>query len=107
MTQLDFPFSRRHLLKGVSAAGALAACGFLNSVFAKAPMLGTQAPAFYRFKIGDFKATIATDGGCRSAILTRTTSDSLRRRPTGSCPRISCRRTDHEGEAVTGSNQVQ
>ena len=63
MTKLDFPLSRRHLLKGASAVGALGACGSLNSVFAKAPMLGTQAPAFYRFKIGDFEGTIATDGG--------------------------------------------
>ncbi len=62
MTKLDFPLSRRHLLKGASAVGALGACGSLNSVFAKAPMLGTQVPAFYRFKIGDFEATIATDG---------------------------------------------
>ena len=63
MTKLDFALSRRHLLRGASAAGALGAFGSLNSVLAKAPMLGTQAPAFYRFKIGDFEATIATDGG--------------------------------------------
>src|ERR1700745_444668 len=63
MTKVDFPLSRRHLLKGASVVGALGAFGSLNSVFAKAPMLGTQAPAFYRFKIGDFEGTIATDGG--------------------------------------------
>jgi ribonuclease BN (tRNA processing enzyme) len=34
----------------------------MKSALAKAPMLNTQAPAFYRFKIGDFEATIATDG---------------------------------------------
>ena len=62
MTKLDFALSRRHLLRGASAAGALGAFGSLNPVLAKAPMLGTQAPAFYRFKIGDFEATIATDG---------------------------------------------
>ena len=63
MTKLDFALSRRHLLKGASAVGALGAFGSLNPALAKAPMLGTQAPAFYRFKIGDFEATIATDGG--------------------------------------------
>jgi hypothetical protein len=31
-------------------------------ILAKASMLHTQAPAFYRFKIGDFEATITTDG---------------------------------------------
>jgi hypothetical protein len=46
-----------------SRDGALGAFGSLNPGLAKAPMLGTQAPAFYRFKIGDFEATIATDGG--------------------------------------------
>ena len=30
--------------------------------FAKAPMLNTQAPYFYRFKLGNFEATIVTDG---------------------------------------------
>jgi hypothetical protein len=59
MTKLDLALSRRHLLMGASAAGALGAMG---SALAKAPMLNTQAPAFYRFKIGDFEATIATDG---------------------------------------------
>jgi hypothetical protein len=62
LTKVDFPVSRRHLLSGVSAAGALGAFGSLNSVFGKAPMLGRQALAFYRFNIGDFEATIATDG---------------------------------------------
>ena len=62
MTKLDLAMSRRHLLTGASAAGALGVLGPMNSALAKAPMLNTQAPAFYRFKIGDFQATIATDG---------------------------------------------
>jgi|EndMetStandDraft_5_1072996.scaffolds.fasta_scaffold12761_3 glyoxylase-like metal-dependent hydrolase (beta-lactamase superfamily II) len=54
--------SRRNLLIGASAVGTMGALGSLNPAFAKAPKLGTQAPPFYRFKIGDFEATIATDG---------------------------------------------
>ena len=93
MTKLDFALSRRHLLRGASAAGALGAFGSLNSVLAKAPMLGTQAPAFYRFKIGDFEATIATDGGLPLGDPHKNYIGLSRRRPTGSCPRISCRPT--------------
>jgi glyoxylase-like metal-dependent hydrolase (beta-lactamase superfamily II) len=62
ITILDLALSRRHLLRGASAAGALGAFGSVGSALAKAPMLNTQAPAFYRFKIGDFEATIASDG---------------------------------------------
>ena len=29
---------------------------------AKAPMLNTQAPAFYRFKLGAFELTVVSDG---------------------------------------------
>ena len=90
MTKLDFHLSRRHLLKGASAVGALGACGSLNSVFAKAPMLGTQAPAFYRFKIGDFEATIATDGGLPLGDPHKNYIGLSPRRRTDSCPRISC-----------------
>ena len=40
--------------------------------FAKGPMLGTQAPYFYRFKLGTAEATIISDGRSRSAIRTPT-----------------------------------
>ena len=47
---LDMQLSRRRLLAGASAG---AAAGMLASpVNAKAPMLNTQAPSFYRFKLG-------------------------------------------------------
>ncbi len=62
MTPTDLAVSRRQLLMGASAVGALGAFGSVGSALAKAPMLNTQAPAFYRFKIGDFEATIASDG---------------------------------------------
>jgi len=54
------PISRRRLLEGTFAAGA---AGFLDAfpsqtAFAKAPMVNTQAPYFYRFKLGNFEGTI-------------------------------------------------
>lgn len=51
--------SRRAVLAGASAAGLAA---LAPNALAKAPMLGTQAPAFYRFKIGTFEATVVSDG---------------------------------------------
>ena len=58
-----FSLSRRQLLAGTSALGAVAALGSnIGDAFAKAPMLGTQAPYFYRFKIGNAEATVVSDG---------------------------------------------
>jgi len=54
----DMMLSRRRLLQACSAALGLAAVPAL----AKAPMLGTQAPYFYRFKVGNAEATIVSDG---------------------------------------------
>jgi glyoxylase-like metal-dependent hydrolase (beta-lactamase superfamily II) len=62
MAKLNAAVSRRDLLMGASAAGTLGAFGSVGSALAKAPMLNTQAPPFYRFKIGDFEATITSDG---------------------------------------------
>ncbi len=62
MGNMDLALSRRQLLVGASAVGAMAALGPVGAAFGKAPKVGTQAPAFYRFNIGDFEATIATDG---------------------------------------------
>src|SRR6185369_12691250 len=62
MTKPELSLTRRHMLMGASAAGALGAFGALGSAAAKAPMLHTQAPYFYRFNVGDFEATIASDG---------------------------------------------
>ncbi len=52
--------TRRSLLAGGSALAASAA--FPVAGLAKAPMQNTQAPAFYRFKLGAFEATIISDG---------------------------------------------
>jgi glyoxylase-like metal-dependent hydrolase (beta-lactamase superfamily II) len=60
----DLFLSRREVLIGASVAGALGglACSLGNPAFARAPMLNTQAPYFYRFKLGDAEATIVSDG---------------------------------------------
>src|SRR5262245_6127253 len=53
-------FSRRRLLQAGSATLAAGLAG--GPALAKAPMLGTQAPYFYRFKLGTAEATIVSDG---------------------------------------------
>lgn len=58
----SLPFSRRNLLAGASAGLAAGMAGFPAPSFAKAPMLNTQAPSFYRFKLGDLEATVVSDG---------------------------------------------
>jgi glyoxylase-like metal-dependent hydrolase (beta-lactamase superfamily II) len=66
MIRRDIPvLSRRRLITGAAALTAATgvAEGLLPSpVFAKAPMTNVQAPAFYRFKVGGFEATVLTDG---------------------------------------------
>jgi len=51
--------SRRDVLAGLSAAGIAAVSA---PAFGKAPLLNTQAPAYYRFKIGAIEATVVSDG---------------------------------------------
>ena len=61
----DTTLSRRHLLAGVSATTAAAAAGLVGSArpaAAKAPLVKTQAPAFYRFNVGSVEATVVSDG---------------------------------------------
>jgi len=52
--------SRRHLLAGAASLASLATP--VSGAFAKAPLLGSQAPYFYRFKLGTAEATIVSDG---------------------------------------------
>lgn len=52
--------SRRGLLTGASVLAATQSFGL--PAFAKAPLLNTQAPAFYRFRIGNIEATAISDG---------------------------------------------
>lgn len=57
----DFNVSRRNALLGGAALGASGLIGF-GAAEAKAPLVKTQAPQFYRFPIGEFQATIVSDG---------------------------------------------
>ena len=55
--------SRRRLLGGASAVvGGLAVGIAATPAVAKAPLTNTQAPSFYRFKIGTIEATVVSDG---------------------------------------------
>jgi glyoxylase-like metal-dependent hydrolase (beta-lactamase superfamily II) len=70
-TMSDMHLSRRHLLAGASATAAAGVLG-VTPARAKAPMLGTQAPSFYRFKHGSIEATIVSDGPLSIGPATRT-----------------------------------
>ena len=55
--------SRRQWLLGTAAAGIGLADGMAAPhASAKAPKQNAQAPAFYRFRLGDFEATVLSDG---------------------------------------------
>ena len=56
----DHALPRRAVLGG--AAAAVAAGWPAGRAFARAPMRNTQAPAFYRFKVGAFELTVVSDG---------------------------------------------
>src|ERR1700704_6869609 len=64
MAMLDqISLSRRQLLAGAPVAAAAGMVGgAATSALAKAPMLNTQAPPFYRFKLGSIEATVVSDG---------------------------------------------
>ena len=59
---IGISLSRRRLLAGASATTALGLFGGTSVTQAKAPMLNTPAPAFYRFKLGTIEATVVSDG---------------------------------------------
>jgi glyoxylase-like metal-dependent hydrolase (beta-lactamase superfamily II) len=59
---IDTTLSRRHLLAGASATVAATFVGSERPAAAKAPLLKTQAPAFYRFNVGNVEATVVSDG---------------------------------------------
>src|SRR5262245_66696067 len=66
----DTSLSRRQLL---AAASATTASGLFGTPApAKAPMLNTPAPAFYRFKIGSIEATAVSDGPLAIGPASRT-----------------------------------
>ena len=54
--------NRRSLLAGAATVGALIAGGAISGVRAAAPIVGKQAPGFYRYKVGSIEVTVVTDG---------------------------------------------
>src|SRR5262245_65559794 len=56
--------TRRDLLTGAAAIGAvsIAPTSALSPARAAAPPSGTQAPGFYRYKVGSFECTSINDG---------------------------------------------
>lgn len=56
--------TRRSLFAGAAAAGAATALTPLagTSSRAAAPLIGNQAPGWYRYKVGSYEITVATDG---------------------------------------------
>ena len=54
-------FTRRRLLAGAAAA-TIAPLAAGSPVHAAAPPAGTQAPGWYRYKVGSFEVTVVTDG---------------------------------------------
>lgn len=59
MTDLN----RRHLLAGAAALSAAAVTGLgPTAADASVPPAGTQAPGFYRYKVGNFECTSINDG---------------------------------------------
>jgi glyoxylase-like metal-dependent hydrolase (beta-lactamase superfamily II) len=62
MNQDAISLSRRRLLQAGSATLAAGLTGAAAPALAKGPMLGTQAPYFYRFKLGTAEATMVSDG---------------------------------------------
>ena len=58
MTEL----TRRSLLTGTVATTAAAAVSLSTPSRAAAPPAGTQAPGWYRYKVGSFEITVVTDG---------------------------------------------
>jgi glyoxylase-like metal-dependent hydrolase (beta-lactamase superfamily II) len=55
--------TRRTVLSGAVAAGAATLTPALSSpAQAAAPLSGQQAPGWYRYKVGSFEVTVATDG---------------------------------------------
>src|SRR5262249_1290693 len=77
--------SRRGLLRrgGALTIAGIAGTNTVSPTFAKGPLANTQAPNFYRFKLGGAEATIVTDGALPlddpHAIFTGLTKEEIGR----------------------------
>jgi glyoxylase-like metal-dependent hydrolase (beta-lactamase superfamily II) len=55
--------NRRHVIAGAAAIGAAALSRTgISTAFASIPQSGTQAPGFYRYKVGSYECTSINDG---------------------------------------------
>ena len=56
--------TRRNMLTGAAAAGAATALTSIHTipVHAAAPLAGTQAPGWYRMKVGTSEVTVISEG---------------------------------------------
>lgn len=75
--------TRRSVLKGTATAMLAAAAAELlpQAAFAKAPFVTTQAPGFYRLKVGDLEVTALSDGTLKlplADLYTNTTVEHAR-----------------------------
>jgi glyoxylase-like metal-dependent hydrolase (beta-lactamase superfamily II) len=62
MNRQGTTLTRRHAMLGAAIGAGALAIARPSAVLGKAPMIGTPAPYFYRFKLGDAEATIVSDG---------------------------------------------
>lgn len=63
LTKTHRLLTRRHLISGSTSLAATGmVLGLPELSLAKAPLLNTSAPAFYRFKLGSIEATVISDG---------------------------------------------
>ena len=74
------PLTRRQLMAGAAATAFAGMAG--DHASAKAPMVGTQAPAFYRFRLGSFELTVLSDGPLQfgppqAGVFSDTTKDDM------------------------------
>src|ERR1700745_3332704 len=72
--------TRRTLLASTVAATAVAAAPLATgrSGHAAAPPAGTQAPGWYRYKVGSFEITVVTDGVNRFKLPDNLVSNAKR-----------------------------
>ena len=66
MSDVKLTSMNRRAFMTCSAAGVLSSAALLaftpGAADAKEAMIGNKAPAWYRFKLGDFEATVISDG---------------------------------------------
>src|ERR1700722_19120749 len=82
MSKLKVTSMNRRAFVMSSTAGALSAAALLAfDADAKEAMIGNKAPAWYRFKLGDFEATVISDGtlnlGPAAALYPKTPKETV------------------------------